>query len=185
MPHTLSLLDHRITTLFGEEEETIPDRVTTPAHTATPAEEVPPALQPGWAAAKQYYAIGEVAALFGVRTSHIRFWTKEFGLPVRTTRGGDRLYTPTLIHAIRTIYHLTKERGLTLAGAKARMAEGSKRGGSRARKKPAEEHAPAPTGTKLERMPSAAGIGAAEAVALRSRLLRLRNLLVTMRNELG
>lgn len=77
-----------------------------------------------WKADKQYYTIGEVAALFKVNTSHIRFWTKEFDLKVRTTRKGDRLYTPDLIHQLHTIYNLVKERGFTLAGAKAKMKGG-------------------------------------------------------------
>lgn len=81
----------------------------------------------GWNAEKQYYSIGEVATLFKVNTSHIRFWTKEFALKVRTTRKGDRLYTPDQIREIRTIYHLVKERGFTLAGAKTKLKD-EKRG---------------------------------------------------------
>lgn len=77
----------------------------------------------GWKPEKQYYTIGEVARLFRVNTSHIRFWTNEFALKVRTTRKGDRLYTPAQIGEIRTIYHLVKERGFTLAGAKVRLKE--------------------------------------------------------------
>jgi DNA-binding transcriptional MerR regulator len=78
-----------------------------------------------WVPDKQYYTIGEVAKLFGVRTSHIRFWTTEFALKVRTTRNGDRLYTPELIQELRSIYHLVKERGFTIAGAKARLQAGT------------------------------------------------------------
>lgn len=75
---------------------------------------------------KQYYTIGEVAALFNVRTSNIRFWTKEFDLKVRTTRKGDRLYTPEQVREINTIYHLVKERGFTIAGARAKMKDNKK-----------------------------------------------------------
>jgi DNA-binding transcriptional MerR regulator len=78
----------------------------------------------GWTPDKQYYTIGEVAALFNVRTSHIRYWTTEFGLKVRTTRKGDRLYTPAKIEELRSIYHLLKERGFTIPGAKARLKGG-------------------------------------------------------------
>ncbi|MBS1772740.1 MAG: MerR family transcriptional regulator [Bacteroidetes bacterium] len=74
-----------------------------------------------WAADKQYYTIGEVASLFSVRTSNIRFWTKEFEMKVRTTRKGDRLYTPEQVREINTIYHLVKERGFTITGAKAKL----------------------------------------------------------------
>jgi len=75
----------------------------------------------GWAGDKQYYSIGEVAALFNVKTSNIRFWTNEFGLKLRTTRKGDRLYTPEQVREIRTIYHLVKERGYTINGAKTKL----------------------------------------------------------------
>lgn len=75
----------------------------------------------GWTGDKQYYSIGEVAALFNVKTSNIRFWTNEFGLKLRTTRKGDRLYTPEQVKEIRTIYHLVKERGYTINGAKTKL----------------------------------------------------------------
>ncbi|WP_276133008.1 MerR family transcriptional regulator [Polluticoccus soli] len=80
----------------------------------------------GWTPDKQYYSIGEVAGLFYVATSHIRFWTNEFALKVRTTRKGDRLYSPEQINELRTIYHLVKEKGYTIAGAKARLKEAKK-----------------------------------------------------------
>jgi DNA-binding transcriptional MerR regulator len=81
----------------------------------------PVSLPADWEGEKQYYTIGEVAALFSVRTSHIRFWTNEFKLKVRTTRKGDRLYTAEQIKEIRAIHHLVKERGFTLTGAKAKL----------------------------------------------------------------
>lgn len=77
----------------------------------------------GWVPERQYYSIGEVAGLYKVNASHIRFWTKEFNLKVRTTRKGDRLYTPDQVYELRTIYHLVKERGFTLAGAKTKLKE--------------------------------------------------------------
>lgn len=75
----------------------------------------------GWDGDKKYYTIGEVAKLFKVRTSNIRYWTKEFSMKVRTTRKGDRLYTPEQVKEIRTIYHLVKERGFTISGAKSHL----------------------------------------------------------------
>lgn len=84
------------------------------------------AILEGWTPDKQYYSIGEVASLFYVATSHIRFWTNEFALKVRTTRKGDRLYSPEQINELRTIYHLVKEKGYTIAGAKARLKEAKK-----------------------------------------------------------
>lgn len=77
-----------------------------------------------WTGDKKYYSIGEVAKLFGVRTSNIRYWTNEFALKVRTTRKGDRLYTPEQVKEIRTIYHLVKERRFTISGAKKKLKEG-------------------------------------------------------------
>lgn len=71
---------------------------------------------------KIYYSIGEVAALFDVNASLIRFWEKEFGFfkPLRNKKG-NRLFTKTDIEKFRTIYHLVKERGYTLQGAKEKM----------------------------------------------------------------
>jgi len=83
----------------------------------------PENLPADWEGNKQYYAIGEVADLFKVKTSHIRFWTNEFKLKVRTNRKGDRLYTTEQIKELRAIHHLVKERGFTLAGAKAKLKE--------------------------------------------------------------
>jgi len=79
-----------------------------------------------WDGEKQYYTIGEVARLFTVKTSHIRFWTNEFKLKVRTTRKGDRLYSPEQIRELRAIHHLVKERGFTLSGAKAKLKSQNK-----------------------------------------------------------
>ena len=84
-----------------------------------PAEEF--VLPEEWTGTKQYYTIGEVAEIFKVKTSHIRFWTNEFKIKVRTTKKGDRLFTEGQIRELRAIYHLVKERGFTLAGAKARL----------------------------------------------------------------
>jgi DNA-binding transcriptional MerR regulator len=83
-------------------------------------------LPEDWSGNKQYYSIGEVATLFKVRTSHIRFWTNEFKLKVRTTRKGDRLYTAEQVRELRAIHHLVKERGFTLTGAKAKLKSQNK-----------------------------------------------------------
>ncbi len=79
-----------------------------------------------WEGSKKYYSIGEVAKIFDVRTSNIRYWTNEFALKVRTTRKGDRLYTPEQIKEIRTIYHLVKVRGFTINGARAKLKSSKK-----------------------------------------------------------
>lgn len=85
-------------------------------HQEDPREE-PMEPLPEWNLDKNYYTIGEVAHLFGVNISHIRFWTTEFKMKPRTTRKGDRLYTPNQIAQLRLIYHLVKEKKHTLKGA--------------------------------------------------------------------
>ena len=68
---------------------------------------------------KLYYSISEVARMFDVNTSLIRYWEKEFDCikPVKNKKG-NRQFTKSDIDNIRKIYHLTKECGFTLAGAK-------------------------------------------------------------------
>jgi DNA-binding transcriptional MerR regulator len=79
---------------------------------------------PEWKLDKKYYSIGEVATLFAVNTSHIRFWTNEFKLKPRTTRKGDRLYSPKDIAELRLIHHLVKEKKHTIKGAKEKLKAG-------------------------------------------------------------
>jgi DNA-binding transcriptional MerR regulator len=68
---------------------------------------------------KLYYSIGEVAEMFDVNTSLIRFWEKEFDvLKPKKNNKGNRLYTPEDIANIKSIYNLVKVQGLTLEGAK-------------------------------------------------------------------
>lgn len=68
---------------------------------------------------KLYYSIGEVAELFNVAPSLIRFWESEFDLiQPKKNRKGNRQFTKEDIDSVRTIYHLVKEKGFTLQGAK-------------------------------------------------------------------
>ena len=71
---------------------------------------------------KLYYTIGEVAAIFDVNTSLIRFWEKEFDIikPKKNAKG-NRLFTEDDVQNLHTIYHLVKERGFTLQGAKEKL----------------------------------------------------------------
>ncbi len=73
---------------------------------------------PEWELQKKYYTIGEVATLFNVNTSHIRFWSKEFNFRLRTTRKGDRMYTAQDIQKLRLIHELVKVKKHTIKGAK-------------------------------------------------------------------
>ena len=73
---------------------------------------------------KRYYNIGEVAKAFDVNTSLIRFWEKEFDVikPKKNAKG-NRKFTPEDIKNLQFIYHLVKERGFTLEGAKTHLKE--------------------------------------------------------------
>jgi len=73
---------------------------------------------------KRYYGIGEVAKAFDVNTSLIRFWEKEFDvLKPKKNAKGNRKFTPEDIKNLKFIYHLVKERGFTLEGAKTHLKE--------------------------------------------------------------
>lgn len=68
---------------------------------------------------KRYYSIGEVAEMFGLKTSVIRFWETEFNfLSPHKNAKGDRRFTKANIEQLRLIHHLVKERGFTLEGAR-------------------------------------------------------------------
>ncbi len=76
---------------------------------------------------KLYYGIGEVAEAFDVNASLIRFWEKEFDvLRPKKNAKGNRKFTPQDIKNLELIYHLVKERGFTLEGAKIHLKEGKK-----------------------------------------------------------
>ena len=73
---------------------------------------------------KLYYSIGEVADMFKVNTSLIRFWEKEFDIiKPKKNKKGNRLFTQKDIDNFHIIYHLVKENGMTLKGAKKKMKE--------------------------------------------------------------
>ncbi len=77
---------------------------------------------------KRYYGIGEVAKAFNVNTSLIRFWEKEFdALQPKKNAKGNRKFTPQDIENLKLIYHLVKERGYTLEGAKTYLKEEKKK----------------------------------------------------------
>ncbi|MCK0205871.1 MerR family transcriptional regulator [Ornithobacterium rhinotracheale] len=68
---------------------------------------------------KLYYKISEVAEAFNVNASLLRFWEKEFDiLKPKKNRKGNRYFTPEDIQNLKIIYHLVKEKGYTLEGAK-------------------------------------------------------------------
>jgi len=73
---------------------------------------------------KVFYSIGEVADLFGVNTSNIRFWENEFDIlkPHKNLKG-NRMFTNDDIENLKIIYHLLKEKGMTIRGAQKKLKE--------------------------------------------------------------
>ena len=68
---------------------------------------------------KTYFSIGEVSEALGISQSQIRFWEAEFDIiKPKKNRKGTRLFTKSDIKNIKIIFHLLKERGYTLQGAK-------------------------------------------------------------------
>jgi DNA-binding transcriptional MerR regulator len=73
---------------------------------------------------KLFYSIGEVARMFDVNTSLIRFWEGEFEIiKPKKNKKGNRLFTQTDVDNFHVIFHLVKERGFTLEGAKRKLAQ--------------------------------------------------------------
>jgi DNA-binding transcriptional MerR regulator len=73
---------------------------------------------------KLYFKIGDVAARYNVNPSLIRYWEQEFEIikPKKTARG-TRLFTRKDVDNFEIIYHLVKEKGMTIQGAKSYMAK--------------------------------------------------------------
>ncbi len=73
---------------------------------------------------KLYYTIGEVAKMFDVNTSLIHYWEKEFDIikPYKNKKG-NRMFTPEDIENFHLIYHLVKEKGMTLKGAEKKLKD--------------------------------------------------------------
>ncbi len=75
---------------------------------------------------KLYYAIGEVAKMYNVNTSLIRFWEKEFDIiKPKKNKKGNRLFTPKDVENFNKIYELVKVKGFTLEGAKKELKKKS------------------------------------------------------------
>lgn len=72
---------------------------------------------------KLYYSIGEVAKLFNVNTSLIRFWEKEFDIiKPHKNKKGNRMFTSRDVDNFHLIFNLVKEQGYTLQGAKEHLS---------------------------------------------------------------
>ncbi len=73
---------------------------------------------------KLYYSIGEVAEMFNVNTSLIRFWEKNFDIiKPHKNKKGNRFFTKEDIENLKLIHHLVKEKRLTLEGARKKLTE--------------------------------------------------------------
>lgn len=107
-------------------------------------------------AEKLFYSMGEVAEMFDVNASLIRHWESQFSvIRPRRNKKGNRLFSPQDVENLKLIYHLVKERGMTLEGAK----------------------------KALKRQPAAEG-GVGRDAELMERLQRIRALLVEVREDL-
>ena len=104
---------------------------------------------------KLFYSMGEVAEMFDVNTSLIRNWESQFSiLRPKRNKKGNRLFSPEDVENLKMIYHLVKERGMTLEGAK----------------------------KALRKAPSESGVD--RDAELMERLQRIRALLVEVREDL-
>ena len=83
---------------------------------------------------KLYYSISEVAEMFGVSKSLIRFWEAEFeSLRPHKNSKGDRRFTKQNILQFKVIYELVKERGFTIKGAKQELKDNKEKYENRAK----------------------------------------------------
>lgn len=73
---------------------------------------------------KMFYTIGEVSKIFDVNTSLIRYWENEFDvIKPKKNKKGNRMFTAKDLDNLKIIYHLVKERGFTLDGARKKLRE--------------------------------------------------------------
>ena len=68
--------------------------------------------------AKLLYSMGEVTEMFDVNASLIRYWESKFDcIKPHKNKKGNRMFTPSDVENLKLIYHLVKEKGMTLEGA--------------------------------------------------------------------
>ncbi|MBO7194440.1 MAG: MerR family transcriptional regulator [Alistipes sp.] len=76
---------------------------------------------------KLYYSMGEVAEMFDVTPALIRHWESQFDcIKPHRNKKGNRLFTSEDVDKLKHIYHLVKERGMTLKGANQVLKRGKK-----------------------------------------------------------
>lgn len=73
---------------------------------------------------KMYYTMGEVSAMFDVNQSLIRYYEREFDiLQPKKNKKGNRYFTPEDVENLKIIFHLIRDKGYTLAGAKEHLKQ--------------------------------------------------------------
>jgi DNA-binding transcriptional MerR regulator len=74
---------------------------------------------------KIYYRVNELAKAFEVKASLLRYWEKEFSFLIKPKKNskGERLFTKKDVESFKLIFHLVKENGYTLEGAKKKLRE--------------------------------------------------------------
>mgnify|MGYP005903001399 CR=1 FL=1 len=83
-------------------------------------------------AKKLFYSMGEVSEMFDVNPSLIRHWESKFEvLKPQKNKKGNRMFTPEDVENLKLIYHLVKERGMTLDGARRALKGGGTPGVAR------------------------------------------------------
>jgi len=83
-------------------------------------------------AEKLFYSMGEVAEMFDVNQSLLRHWESQFSvLRPKRNKKGNRLFSPQDVETLKLIYHLVKERGMTLDGARKALRQSRREGGVR------------------------------------------------------
>ena len=130
---------------------------------------------------KQYFSISEVAHMFGVNASLLRFWEKEFKqIQPKTNARGKRSYCLKDIEVIRSIYVLVKEQGFTLEGAKKALTarKGASAEAGAAAKQIARESTKKATAQAVKTLDEAARKEALE------RLTMIRAMLLSLREEI-
>ncbi len=75
---------------------------------------------------KQYYSIGEVAQMFGVNVSLLRYWEGEFGMDLRKNGKGDRFFRPAEVKFLQLVHDLLRRRMYTIEGAKEHIKQNKK-----------------------------------------------------------
>jgi len=92
-----------------------PRRTRRPARVTAPVELPPDEVL----YTRQYYTIGEVAAMFQLKVSVLRYWASEFDvLDLRKNRKGDRFFRPDDVKTVQLIHHLLRVRRFTIEGAR-------------------------------------------------------------------